>query len=180
MKLGNCCTLVMSGKAPLPCAIREGLVVAPQFKAEMQALPIGKGRVVRTGKHIAYLCFGTILHEALKAAEEINATVVDMRFVKPLDEALIKELAEKHDLLITVEENALMGGAGSAVLEVLNQEGLHIPVRRCGIPDHFVPHGKQTELRQHCKLDWRSLKDVAISGVKKLGPSHPVLRPVRT
>lgn len=157
-----------------PAAVRypRGSGCGAAIQPEMQALPIGKGRVVRTGKHIAYLCFGTILHEALKAAEEINATVVDMRFVKPLDEALIKELAEKHDLLITVEENALMGGAGSAVLEMLNQEGIQIPVQRCGIPDHFVPHGKQTELRQHCKLDWRSLKDVAISGVKKLSPSH--------
>lgn len=137
-----------------PCAVRyprgtgTGATLEP-----LQELPIGKGVVRRTGEKIAILNFGTLLPEALQVAEERNATVVDMRFVKPLDEALIAELAQNHDLLVTLEENALMGGAGSGVNEVVMAKRLAIPVLNLGLPDSFIPQGTQEEVRHDLGLD---------------------------
>ena len=137
-----------------PCAVRyprgtgTGATLEP-----LQELPIGKGVVRRTGEKIAILNFGTLLPEALQVAEERNATVVDMRFVKPLDEALIAELAQNHDLLVTLEENALMGGAGSGVNEVVMAKRLAIPVLNLGLPDCFIPQGTQEEIRHDLGLD---------------------------
>ncbi len=156
-----------------PAAVRypRGNGCGADIQPDMTMMPIGEGRVVRQGKRVAYLCFGTLLHEAMKAADEINATVADMRFVKPLDEALIKSLAESHDLLVTVEDNAVKGGAGSGVLEYLSQEGITAAVQLCGIPDHFVPHGKQSELRVHCGLDWQSLLQTTLRRLNAQQPS---------
>ena len=110
----------------------------------MQALPLGKGDIRRrsvTPRGVAILAFGSMLHPALAAAEESDATVANMRFVKPLDVELVLELADAHDLLVTVEENVIQGGAGSAVLEVLHQHGRTVPVLQLGLPDRFVDHG---------------------------------------
>ena len=87
------------------------------------------------------LAFGSMVRPALDAAEELDATVANMRFVKPLDEALVLELAGSHDLLVTVEENVIMGGAGSAVLEALERAGRCVPVLQLGLPDHFIDQG---------------------------------------
>ncbi|MBG6241017.1 MAG: 1-deoxy-D-xylulose-5-phosphate synthase [Candidatus Symbiopectobacterium sp. Dall1.0] len=137
-----------------PCAVRyprgtgTGATLEP-----LQELPIGRGVVRRTGEKVAILNFGTLLPEAQQVAEKRDATLVDMRFVKPLDEALIAELAKSHDLLVTLEENALMGGAGSGVNEVVMARRLGIPVLNLGLPDSFIPQGTQEEVRHDLGLD---------------------------
>lgn len=137
-----------------PCAVRyprgtgTGATLEP-----LQELPIGKGVIRRTGEKVAILNFGTLLPEAQQVAEKRNATLVDMRFVKPLDETLIAELAKNHDLLVTLEENALMGGAGSGVNEVVMAQRLAIPVLNLGLPDSFIPQGIQEEVRHDLGLD---------------------------
>ncbi|WGO84131.1 1-deoxy-D-xylulose-5-phosphate synthase [Arsenophonus apicola] len=109
-------------------------------------IPIGKGLIRRQGKKIAILNFGTLLAEAIKAAELINATVVDMRFVKPLDETLLLEIAQTHKLLVTLEENAIMGGAGSGVNEFLLKAHHIMPIINLGLPDNYIPQGSQEEI----------------------------------
>jgi 1-deoxy-D-xylulose-5-phosphate synthase len=119
----------------------------------VETLPIGTGRVHREGRRIAVLSFGTLLEEALAAAEKLDASVADMRFVKPLDEALLQRLALEHDLLVTLEDNAVLGGAGSGVAEALARLGLNVPVRHLGIPDRFLGHGTREELLAIAGLD---------------------------
>ena len=119
----------------------------------LASLPLGKGVVRREGEIVAILKFGTLLPDALEAAEKRNATVVDMRFVKPLDEALILELAASHEVLVTLEENAIMGGAGSGVNELLMAKRMLVPVLNIGLADHFVPQGTQDEIRHDVGLD---------------------------
>jgi len=145
-----------------PAAVRypRGGGPGTPIRAEMAALPIGKGKVVRPGKtfallskKIAILAFGSMVKPALEAAESLDATVANMRFIKPLDEDLVAELARGHDLLVTVEENALQGGAGSAVLESLERQGLTVPVLQLGLPDVFIDHGDQSAQLKECGLD---------------------------
>ncbi|HDL6962983.1 TPA: 1-deoxy-D-xylulose-5-phosphate synthase [Yersinia enterocolitica] len=116
-------------------------------------MPIGKGMVRREGEKVAILCFGTLLAQAQIVADNLNATLVDMRFVKPLDEKLVLELAASHQILVTVEENAIMGGAGSGVNELLMAKRQLVPVLNLGLPDHFVPQGEQDEMRAEFGLD---------------------------
>ncbi|TCL04149.1 MULTISPECIES: 1-deoxy-D-xylulose-5-phosphate synthase [Sodalis] len=116
-------------------------------------LDIGKGIIRRQGEKIALLNFGTLLQEADIAARHLNATLVDMRFVKPLDEELIESLAAGHEVLVTLEENAVMGGAGSAVNEFLMRKRLMVPVLNIGLPDRFIPQGSQQEIRADIGLD---------------------------
>lgn len=119
----------------------------------LNSLPIGKGVVRREGEKLAILNFGTLLPEAAQVAETLNATLVDMRFVKPLDEQLILELATSHDALVTLEENAIMGGAGSGVNELLMAKRRMVPVLNIGLPDFFVSQGSQEEVRVDLGLD---------------------------
>ncbi|MBQ4771969.1 1-deoxy-D-xylulose-5-phosphate synthase [Pectobacterium versatile] len=119
----------------------------------LSELPIGKGVVRRQGKTIAILNFGTLLPEAQAAAEKLNATLVDMRFVKPLDEALLEELTQSHGTFVTLEENAVMGGAGSGVNEFLMAKRLAVSVLNIGLPDVFIPQGSQEEIRVDLGLD---------------------------
>jgi 1-deoxy-D-xylulose-5-phosphate synthase len=116
-------------------------------------LDIGKGIIRRQGEKIALLNFGTLLQEAEIAARHLNATLVDMRFVKPLDEELVESLAAGHEVLVTLEENAVMGGAGSAVNEFLMRKRLMVPVLNIGLPDRFIPQGSQQEIRADIGLD---------------------------
>jgi 1-deoxy-D-xylulose-5-phosphate synthase len=102
---------------------------------------------------VAILAFGTLLHPALKAAEALNATVADMRFVKPLDAELVLQLTRSHDALVTVEDGCLMGGAGSAVLEFLQAQGVVMPVLNLGYPDLFIEHGDPGKLNAQMGLD---------------------------
>ncbi|WP_343214800.1 1-deoxy-D-xylulose-5-phosphate synthase [Dyella sp. RRB7] len=143
-----------------PCAVRYPRGNGPGVAtvAEMTALPIGKGEVRRhggalAGRRVAILAFGTMVAPSLAAAEALDATVANMRFVKPLDEALVHQLARTHDVLVTVEEGCLQGGAGSACLECLADAGLGVPVLRLGLPDEFIEHGDPAALLNHYGLD---------------------------
>lgn len=139
-----------------PAAVRyprgSSLSDAP-ISQEMQALELGKGRILREGKGTAILAFGTLLHHAKAAAEVLDATLVDMRFVKPMDEALVLSLAASHDHFVTLEDNAIMGGAGSAVNELLMRSKQCKPVLNLGLPDRFVEQGTQQEIYALLGLD---------------------------
>jgi 1-deoxy-D-xylulose-5-phosphate synthase len=126
-----------------PAAVRYPRGTGPgvEIKKEMQALPLGKGEIRRSGRKIAILAFGSMVRPGLDAAEELDATVANMRYVKPLDEELVAQLAAQHELLVTIEENVIMGGAGSAVLEALQRKGLQVPVLQIGLPDTFIDQG---------------------------------------
>ena len=137
-----------------PCAVRypRGNALGVELRP-LEKLDIGKGLVKRRGEKVAILNFGTLMPEAAKVAETLNATLVDMRFVKPLDESLILSMAESHEVLVTLEENAIMGGAGSGVNEVLMANRKVVPVLNLGLPDHFIPQGTQDEARADIGLD---------------------------
>lgn len=138
-----------------PAAVRYPRGTGPGVATckEMQAIPMGKGEIRREGQQIAILSFGTMLAPALEAAEQLNATVANMRFVKPLDEALVAELAASHDVLVTLEENAIAGGAGSAVNETLAAQGYQGMALNLGLPDHYVEHATPEEMLSECGLD---------------------------
>ncbi|HHQ4785608.1 1-deoxy-D-xylulose-5-phosphate synthase [Aeromonas hydrophila] len=138
-----------------PAAVRypRGSGTGIQVESEMQALALGKGRIVRQGKGTAILAFGTLLQQAKAAAEALDATLVDMRFVKPMDEDLVLSLAATHDQFVTLEDNAIMGGAGSAVNELLMRSKQCKPVLNLGLPDRFVEQGTQEEIYALLGLD---------------------------
>ncbi|WP_422012948.1 1-deoxy-D-xylulose-5-phosphate synthase [Roseateles sp.] len=138
----------------------------------MTAQPWGKGEVRRQGKRIAILAFGTLLYPALEVAERLDATVANMRFVKPLDAELVAELARTHEALVTVEDGCLMGGAGSAVTEALNAAGLSVPMLQLGLPDEFVEHGDPAKLMSLCGLDAAGIE---ASIVKRFGEKPTVV-----
>ncbi|MCZ4329897.1 1-deoxy-D-xylulose-5-phosphate synthase [Castellaniella denitrificans] len=119
----------------------------------LDPVEIGRAVVCREGRDIALLVFGTLLPEAARAAESLDATLVDMRFVKPLDEALLRRLADDHTLFVTVEEGAVMGGAGSAVAEWLSREAIVRPILQLGLPDEFIDHGDQKAILAGLGLD---------------------------
>ncbi len=138
-----------------PAAVRyprgQGSGVA--LDREMRALPIGQAEMRRRGRNLALLAFGSMVAVAETVAERLDATVINMRFVKPLDETLIAQLAADHRCLITLEENVIAGGAGSAVSECLAARGIEIPVRHIGLPDRFVDQGERAQLLAECGLD---------------------------
>jgi 1-deoxy-D-xylulose-5-phosphate synthase len=138
-----------------PAAVRYPRGTGPNAAIEpgLEPLEIGQGIRRRQGQTVALLVFGVQLSEALKVGEALNATVVDMRFVKPLDEALVRELAASHDLLVSIEENSVMGGAGSAVSEFLARENILKPLLHLGLPDYYVEHAKPTQMLAECGLD---------------------------
>ncbi|HHL45087.1 MAG TPA: 1-deoxy-D-xylulose-5-phosphate synthase, partial [Gammaproteobacteria bacterium] len=142
-----------------PAAVRYPRGSGPDVvvEKEMKELVIGKGQVCREGSRIALIAFGSMVAPALDAAEEFNATVVNMRFIKPLDAPLLMDVAQNHDILITIEENVIAGGAGSAVNECLQQHGTDIPVINLGLPDRFVEHGKHEKLLAQCGLDSKGI-----------------------
>ena len=121
--------------------------------SDLDTLPFGKGEIRRHGEQVALLAFGSLLGAALGAGDELNATVANMRFVKPLDADLVAALAGNHSLLVTLEENAVIGGAGSEVERVLAERGLSVPVLRLGLPDRFIDHGEQGQLLAELGLD---------------------------
>jgi 1-deoxy-D-xylulose-5-phosphate synthase len=146
----NECRLLLSTcyQYPGPASVRYprgagcGAVVQPV----LDVVPVGRGIVRRRGSNIAILVFGTLLPAAMQVADALDLTVADMRFVKPLDQDLVREMAATHAAIVTVEEGAVMGGAGSAVTEALNQSGLVCPVLQLGLPDLFIDHGDQAAL----------------------------------
>ncbi|MGE4447125.1 MAG: 1-deoxy-D-xylulose-5-phosphate synthase [Azospira sp.] len=138
-----------------PSAVRYprggGSGVTPE--TALTALPVGKGEIRRQGKGVALLAFGSMVQAALGAGDVLDASVANMRFVKPLDRELLAELARNHELLVSVEENALIGGAGSEVARALEEMGLTVPLLRLGLPDHFIDHGDQNLLLAELGLD---------------------------
>jgi 1-deoxy-D-xylulose-5-phosphate synthase len=157
--------LTTAYRQPHPSAVRyprgSGAGVKPS--AELRSLPLGKGEVRRestavAGKRLAILAFGTLLYPALDVGEALNATVVNMRFVKPLDVDLLKAVATNHDYLVTIEDGAIMGGAGSACLEALIQLNINKPVLQLGLKDEFIEHGDYNLLMSRCGLDADGIK----------------------
>jgi 1-deoxy-D-xylulose-5-phosphate synthase len=143
-----------------PAAVRypRGVGIGAPVEKTLDTIPIGRGAVAcesraRAGGRIAILAFGTLLHAALAAARSLDATVADMRFVKPLDRELLQRLAETHDALVSVEENVLQGGAGSACAEALEELRCPTPLLRLGLPDRFIDHGEHARLLAHEGLD---------------------------
>lgn len=140
---------------PGPAAIRypRGAGIGAVIEKELSQLTIGKAELKRQGKNIAILAFGSMVHPALKAAETLDATVVNMRFVKPIDNAMITEIANSHDAIVTIEEGCTMGGGGSAIAEALAAAGLSKPLLILGLPDRFVDHGDPGLLLAQCGLN---------------------------
>lgn len=144
-----------------PVAVRypRGAGVGTAMAGELQALPWGRGEIRREikkivpGQRVAVLAFGTLLYPALEAAERLDATVANMRFVKPLDTELLADIARRHDAIVTVEEGCVTGGAGSAVMEALQAMGITLPVLSLGLPDEFVEHGDPAKLLSMLGLD---------------------------
>lgn len=157
----ECRQLLYTGAHYAGCAaVRYPRGTGPGVEVEpnMQAVTIGKGVVRREGSRVAILGFGPLVNAALEIADTLDATVVDMRFVKPLDEALIQQLAKTHSHLVTLEDNVVMGGAGSAVLEYLAQQGIQRAVLNIGLPDRFIDHGDSQLWHQALQLDAAGLQ----------------------
>ena len=166
-----------------PSAVRypRGSGAGTTLQAELTDLLFGKGELRRSiaraagqgGPRIAILAFGTVLYPALAAAEKLDAAVANMRFVKPLDEALVLELARTHDAIVTVEEGCVMGGAGSAVQEALAAAGINMPVLVLGLPDQFIEHGDPAKLLALCGLDAAGIEQ---SVLKRFGARPALVR----
>jgi len=157
-----------------PAAVRypRGAGTGVAVDKALTTIPVGKGEVRREGKGIAILAFGTMVAPALAAGEKLNATVANMRFIKPLDIELVKQLAASHDALVTVEEGCIMGGAGSAVSEALAAAGIVKPILHLGLPDRFIDHGDAGQLLASCGLD---AAGIAASVVQRFGDGQPRL-----
>jgi 1-deoxy-D-xylulose-5-phosphate synthase len=157
-----------------PAAVRypRGSGIGAAIEKELHTIPLGRGEIRREGKGIAILAFGTMLAPSLTAAEEVNATVANMRFIKPLDVELVKKLAQTHAAIVTVEEGALMGGAGSAVAEALAAAGIVKPILHLGLPDKFIDHGDVAQLLAMCGLD---AKGIAAAIKKRFDKGEPRL-----
>ena len=153
-----------------PAAVRypRGTGPGATIQKEMSAVPIGKGIVVREGSGAAILNFGTLLDSAVTVANQLNSTVADMRFIKPIDKELIRSLAETHDLLVTLEENSIAGGAGSGVIEFLAAEGIVMPVLQLGLPDKLIDHGTHAEQLVSINLDTASIQSAIVDRLKQL------------
>ncbi len=151
-----------------PSAVRypRGHGVGVPVNQALTTLPIGQGEIRRHGQRVAFLVFGTLLQTTLEAAESVNATVVNMRFVKPLDVNLVLQMAQQHELLVTVEEHVIMGGAGSAVNECLQASGYSTSVLNLGLPDHFIEQGDTATLLADCGLD---VKGIVQAVTRRLG-----------
>ncbi len=152
----ECRALLSTGyQMETPAVVRYPRGSGPGIETaeNLTPLPLGKGEIRRQGKQVAILNFGPLLQEALNAAEQLDATVANMRFVKPLDDALLHQLTEQHETLITLEDNATIGGAGSGVNEWLAAQNIQRRVINLGLPDHYIEHGTREELLSSCGLD---------------------------
>ena len=150
------------------CAVRypRGSGMSKKVNKNLSAIKLGKSKTLFSGKKIVILAFGPILNTCIDVANDLNATLVDMRFIKPIDETAIIKLAKTHKLIVTVEDNTIHGGAGSAVLEILSKNKIVIPTLTLGIPDKFVNHGSQDEIYKECGLDKNSIKKKIVMNFK--------------
>ena len=159
-------------KGPASVRYPRGSGTGVAVEKTLTTIPLGKGEVRREGKGIAILAFGTMVAPALTAGDKLNATVANMRFIKPLDVELVKQLAASHDALVTVEEGCIMGGAGAAVAEALAEAGIVKPILHLGLPDRFIDHGDAAQLLAGCGLDGNG---IAASIVQRFGKDQPRL-----
>ena len=152
-----------------PAAVRypRGKGPGVTIESNMREIPIGKAEVKRIGSGIALLNFGSLLDRALDVGNELNATVINMRFVKPLDTELLNSLVESYSLLVTIEDNVIAGGAGSGVNEYFNQAGLTIPLLNLGLPDEFLDHGTRDEILAEAGLDCDGIKHAVQNALDK-------------
>ncbi|MBW9334111.1 1-deoxy-D-xylulose-5-phosphate synthase [Herbaspirillum sp. RU 5E] len=159
---------------PGPASVRypRGAGIGAAVEKTLETLPLGKGEIRRQGEDVAILAFGSLLAPALGAGDKLNATVANMRFIKPLDVELVKQLAASHDALVTVEEGCIMGGAGAAVSEALAAAGINKPVLHLGLPDRFIDHGDAVQLLAQCGLD---ADGIAQSIIQRFGKDEPKL-----
>lgn len=166
----ECRNMLYSGhllKQPAAVRYPRGIGTGIKVEKTMQQLPIGKAKIVREGENLAILCFGTLLQQAQPVAEKLGATLVDMRFVKPLDKALIEQLAETHKQFVTIEENSIAGGAGSAVNEYLQAQKINLPVLNLGLPDQFIEQGSQQEIYEQLALHSEGIEEQISSYFKQ-------------
>ncbi|NBX44107.1 MAG: 1-deoxy-D-xylulose-5-phosphate synthase [Gammaproteobacteria bacterium] len=161
------------GVTPAATALVPGMLSATL----PPALPIGRGHIERHGSGIALLCFGSLLKEARELSEIIDATVIDMRFVKPLDEDLLRDIANSHELLVSIEENVIAGGAGSAVGEALQRWGHPAHLLQIGLPDRAIEHGTREQCLQEAGLDVPGIFDTIARYTATLESSSATLRP---
>ena len=165
-----------------PTAVRypRGAGVGNLPSAELHTLPLGRGDIRResqtAGKRLAILAFGTLLYPALDVAQKLDATVVNMRFVKPLDIELIQSLARNHDYFVTVEDGCIQGGAGSACMEAMNLLGITKPLLALGLPDTFIEHGDYNLLMAQCGLDAAGIEASILARFPDLGSSVLTLK----
>lgn len=152
-----------------PAAVRypRGNAVGVEL-APLQSLELGKSNLIGQGEEIAILNFGTLLPHAIEVAEKLNATVVDMRFVKPIDENRILQISQTHKIIVTLEENAIQGGAGSAVAEVLNSHAKFTALLQLGLPDFFIPQGTQQEIMSDLGLDAKGIEEKVQQFIKNI------------
>jgi 1-deoxy-D-xylulose-5-phosphate synthase len=161
-----------------PSAVRYPRGTGPGVAIEddMQALPVGRAELRRRGRRIAVLAFGVMLAPALEVAEKLDLTVVNMRFVKPLDEAMVLEMARSHELLVTIEENVVAGGAGSAVNECLAAHGVQVAIANCGLPDRLIQHGSREEMLSDAGLDAPGFEQFVRNRIASLDAETPAAR----
>jgi 1-deoxy-D-xylulose-5-phosphate synthase len=165
-----------------PAAVRYPRGQGPGVPVEisMHALEPGRSRPIRSGAQIAILCFGSLLTPAREVADNLNATLIDMRFIKPLDTDTIDQAVQEHTLIVTIEENVIAGGAGSAVAEYLNLRGIPAELLHLGLPDRFVAHGRPADLLAQCGLDANGIEQsirtrmaqMRINGASVIDPPH--------
>jgi len=178
------CMLTTAYRYRGPAAVRypRGTGPGAVISGELDTLPIGKAEIRRTGKRIAILAFGSRVAAALEVGEQLNATVVNMRFIKPLDTEIIAVVAAGHELIVTVEENMLQGGAGAAINKALLADGSSVQILNLGIPDRFIGQGTHAQQLAECGLDASGIRaaiesrgrNVATTGT--LAVSHPGTR----
>ncbi len=152
-----------------PSAVRypRGTATGMELNTELKALPFGQAEQTRSGRKVALLVFGTLLGTAMEVAETLDATVINMRFAKPLDIKMIEKVAKNHDLLVTIEDNAIAGGAGSGVAEHLNQQGSTTRILHLGFPDELINHGQPEEMHSDWGLDKNGLLESIESRIKQ-------------
>ena len=161
-----------------PAAVRypRGTGAGVALERELAALPVGRAQVRNRGSGLALLAFGCTIAPAAQVGTELGATVVNMRFVKPLDEALIRELARTHAALVTLEDNAVSGGAGSGVAELLAAHGIGVPILHLGLPDLFLEHGSRDELLAEAGLDAHGIRNAILARFPQFAPGTATLR----
>jgi len=164
-----------------PAAVRypRGNGPGALIEQALATLPIGESLTVRQGKKVAIVNFGTLLGDAIQAANQIDATVVDMRWVKPMDTKRLRELAATHELIVTLEENAIAGGAGAGVLEFMAEQGIKTDVITLGLPDRFIDHGDHKTLLAECGLSAEGIQNAIAERMAHHIVEHPAVVPLR-